>query len=240
MEEVLENLGLTKVESKVYLDLLRNGKSFAGEIAKRTRLNRTNLYDVLQSLKQKGFIFTSENVKKVFVANPPEILLKKYEENRIKIKEIVGELKKEIKPINEKTNIRVFEGKRSFDEILKIILEEKSPIYFYGVSTKSSKNFGEEYIKQIHSERIKNKIPMKILSFKYPKERLDNAKKIPYTEIKNISDKYFYEDNVTMFVISGNKVVIGTQVEPIYLFMIENEKIAKNYTSFFNMLWNVE
>lgn len=107
MEEVLESLGLTKVESKVYLDLVRNGKSHVGEIAKRTHLNRTNLYDFLQSLKQKGFIFTSENIKKIFIANPPDILIKKYEENKIKIREVVEELQKEIKPSNEKTKIRV-------------------------------------------------------------------------------------------------------------------------------------
>ena len=58
MEEVLESLGLTKVEIKVYLDLVRNGNSFVGNISRRTHLNRTNLYDVLQSLKHKGFIFT--------------------------------------------------------------------------------------------------------------------------------------------------------------------------------------
>lgn len=80
---------------------------------------------------------------------------------------------------------------------------------------------------------------MKIISFKYPKERIEGVNKMPYTQVKNISDKYFYADNVTMFAISGKKVFIGTQVEPIYLFMIENEQIAKNYISFFNILWNV-
>jgi len=238
MEDVLESLGLTKIEGRVYLDLVRHGKSNAGEVSKRTHLNRTNLYDILQSLKQKGFIFISEHIKKIFIANPPEILLKKHEENKVKIREIVEELQKEAKQDKEKTKINVFEGKSSFDEILKTILKEKNPIYFYGASIKSGKAFGEEYIKQMHDERIKNKISMKILSFRYPQEKIENINKIPYTEAKNISDKYFYEDNATMFVISGNKVYIGTQVEPIYLFMIENEQIAKNYISFFDTLWN--
>lgn len=237
MEDILENLGITKIESKVYLDLVRNGKSFAGEIAKRTHLNRTNLYDILQTLKQKGLIFTSENVKKVFVANPPEILLKKYEENKIKIENIVEQLKKENKSPDEKTKIRIFEGKYHFDEILEIILRGKDPIYFYGASNKSPGLFGEEYIQRMHSERIKNKIPMKIISFKYPKEKIDGVNKIPYTEIKNITEKYFKEDNATMFAISGDRVFIGTETEPIYLFMIENRLVAKNYISFFNILW---
>lgn len=240
MEEVLESLGLTKIEGKVYLDLIRHGKSNVGDIAKRTHLNRTNLYDILQSLKQKGFIFTSENIKKIFIANPPEILLKKYEENRIKINEAVEELKKEVKPEDEKTKIKVFEGKQSFKEILKAIQKEKNPLYFYGASTESCKTFGEEYIKSMHSERIKNKITMKIISFKYSKERIELVNKMPFTEIKNIPDKYFYEDNVTMFAVSGDKVFIGTQIEPIYLFMIENEQIAKNYIGLFNTLWNIE
>ena len=237
MEEVLESLGLTKVESKVYLDLVRNGNSNASEISKRTHLNRTNLYDVLQSLKQKGFIFTSENIKKIFIANPPEILLKKHEENRIKLEEVIGELHKEIKPDNKKTQIKVFEGKHSFSEILKIILKEKNPLYFYGAAIESAKTFGEDYIRQMHSDRIINKIPMKILSFKYDKEKIESINKMPYTEAKNISDKHFYEDNVTMFAISGKKVFIGTQIEPIYLFMIENEQIAKNYIGLFDTLW---
>jgi hypothetical protein len=48
----------------------------------------------------------------------------------------------------------------------------------------------------------------------------------------------FSEENVTMFATAGNKVVIGTQIEPIHTFLIENEQIAKNYTGLFNIFWN--
>ena len=54
MYEVLEEIGLSRNESKAYLALLELGSTSAGCIAKKTRLDRANIYDSLEKLKLKG------------------------------------------------------------------------------------------------------------------------------------------------------------------------------------------
>ena len=54
MYEVLEQIGLSRNESKAYLALLELGSTSAGRVAKKTRLDRANIYDSLEKLKLKS------------------------------------------------------------------------------------------------------------------------------------------------------------------------------------------
>tara|TARA_Y100000296_G_scaffold84834_1_gene119224 strand:+ start:10164 stop:10352 length:189 start_codon:yes stop_codon:yes gene_type:complete len=53
---VLESIGFSKNEISIYLDLIRIGKSFAGDISKRTEIHRSNTYDILEKLLEKGIV----------------------------------------------------------------------------------------------------------------------------------------------------------------------------------------
>lgn len=53
----LRTFGLNSYESKLWLGLLSNGLSTAGELSTITNVPRSRCYDVLKSLKDKGFIF---------------------------------------------------------------------------------------------------------------------------------------------------------------------------------------
>ena len=54
--ELLEKIGLTKGESKVYLALLRIGKSNIGPIIKEAKVSNSKVYDILDRLAQKGLV----------------------------------------------------------------------------------------------------------------------------------------------------------------------------------------
>jgi sugar-specific transcriptional regulator TrmB len=64
-EKSLEKIGLTKNETKVYLALLKIGTSKVGEILKESKLNSGKIYEVINSLEQKGLVSEStiNNVK---------------------------------------------------------------------------------------------------------------------------------------------------------------------------------
>ena len=70
--KVLEEIGLTRNESLVYLTLLRIGTSKTGEILKQSNLNSGKIYEILESLKIKGLVSESviNNIKH-FTASPP-------------------------------------------------------------------------------------------------------------------------------------------------------------------------
>src|SRR3989344_3083983 len=74
--KVLESIGLTRNESKVYLALLKEGTSKTGEILKRSGLNSGKIYEILESLKKKGLASESKinNTKQYTAAAPSQIL----------------------------------------------------------------------------------------------------------------------------------------------------------------------
>ncbi|KXK08067.1 MAG: Sugar-specific transcriptional regulator TrmB [candidate division WS6 bacterium OLB21] len=52
----LVDLGLNKGEAEVYSSLLQFGEASASEIAKRTNIGRTNVYEYANSLIKRGLI----------------------------------------------------------------------------------------------------------------------------------------------------------------------------------------
>ena len=56
IEQVLQEIGLTQNEIKVYLTLLELGESKTGEILKKSRLNSGRIYEILNSLQEKGLV----------------------------------------------------------------------------------------------------------------------------------------------------------------------------------------
>ncbi|MBU2442745.1 MAG: helix-turn-helix domain-containing protein, partial [Nanoarchaeota archaeon] len=54
--DILEDLGLSEAEAKVYLALLETGSTLAGPIIKKTGLHRGTTYQILQRLIEKGLV----------------------------------------------------------------------------------------------------------------------------------------------------------------------------------------
>ena len=73
---ILIKAGLTNRESEAYLALLQLQEALVSEISKKTKENRTHIYDTLNSLIEKGFVsYVIKNGKKYFRAAPPEKLI---------------------------------------------------------------------------------------------------------------------------------------------------------------------
>ena len=56
IETTLQELGLSKYESKIYLSLLKLGPSSAYKISKDCSLFKANTYEALEKLRKKGLI----------------------------------------------------------------------------------------------------------------------------------------------------------------------------------------
>jgi sugar-specific transcriptional regulator TrmB len=55
-ELVLQEVGLTKAEAKVYIALLKLGSSTIGSILRQSGLHSSVVYNFLQRLQEKGLI----------------------------------------------------------------------------------------------------------------------------------------------------------------------------------------
>src|SRR3989338_10263479 len=85
-QSILEQVGLTGNETKVYLALLDLGSALAGEITKKCGVNRTNVYDALDRLMEKGLAsFVIQANRKYFEATPAERIIDHLEEQEKEI-----------------------------------------------------------------------------------------------------------------------------------------------------------
>ena len=104
INQLLQKLGFSQNESKIYLAALESGQASAQDIAAKAGIKRTTGYSVLSYLVNRGVIAkTKIKGKTRFLAEPPERLLTLIKEIETGIKQALPELdaiynKKETKP----------------------------------------------------------------------------------------------------------------------------------------------
>jgi sugar-specific transcriptional regulator TrmB len=79
----LKQAGLNISEIKIYIYLLENGLSTPPKVSQGTFVARTNCYNVLQSLKEKGLI--EEQLirsRKAYLASDPESIVRSLQKKK--------------------------------------------------------------------------------------------------------------------------------------------------------------
>jgi len=118
-EHYLTNIGLSEKEAKIYLALLQVDRNGVQELATRTKINRTTVYPVIESLQKKGLVSEVQEGKKVeYVAEPPERLETYverqkvvYEENAKRLKDVIPQIKSIGREQGERPVVKYFEGR---------------------------------------------------------------------------------------------------------------------------------
>ncbi|MFX0212156.1 MAG: helix-turn-helix domain-containing protein, partial [Candidatus Hodarchaeota archaeon] len=76
IRETLEEYGLSKNETNVYLKLIKLGTCSVYKLSEETTLPKSTCYDTLKTLKQKGLVSSIiKDKKKHFEAAEPEKIL---------------------------------------------------------------------------------------------------------------------------------------------------------------------
>lgn len=239
---ILERIGLTKNDRKVYLTLLEIGSATVSDLVKKTALHRSYVYDILDKLIDLGLVsFTIKNNKKYFNAENPERILKILESKEQIIKEsekefnkILPELIKRQKIAIEKQEAKIFTGKEGIKSILEDILKKKKDFVAFGAEGKF-KDIFKWYFDNWQKRRAKLKLKYKIIyNSKLKGERPVKEQKL--VEVRFLPEEYEFPATT---VVYGNKVgIIIWDVSPIG-FVIESEKVVKSFMSYFNLLWKI-
>ena len=56
VQDILNKMGLTQNESKIYLYLNKNGSTIARDVAQNQKITRTQIYHLLTGLQNKGIV----------------------------------------------------------------------------------------------------------------------------------------------------------------------------------------
>jgi len=235
---MLEEFGLTKIEEKVYLALLKGGLSPAADIIKKTQLHRTTVYDVLSRLIEKGLAsYIIQNKIKYYSSASPSKFLdiaseekKQAEEKQELAKEVINKIKLIKGQVNVYPLAQIFIGTKGLKTIMNDIIETKEDFVEFGVEGKFEDDL-KTYTEQWANQRRKNNIKAKIICTKETQ-----APVWKMNEIKFVPKEY---QSPASTLVYGNKVAIFIEEDPILIILIESKKLAQSYKNYFSLLWKI-
>ena len=112
-------LGLNEKEAVVYVVCLRCPSSGIAELARRSGIQRTYLYDLAAKLVDKGFLVqTKKDDKKIFSAVNPREVLRAEKERLENFHELIPELEKLSDENNKRPKIVYYEGDRELEKMM--------------------------------------------------------------------------------------------------------------------------
>jgi sugar-specific transcriptional regulator TrmB len=238
---ILGEIGLTNSEILVYTTLLRSGSIKVGELIKEISLHRSRVYEAINRLIDKGLVsYVIKNNVKYFEATDPERLVDYIDEQKEKltekkgmIKKIIPELRNQASPMKPHAEAHVYFGKDGFKTIRKDVLKQKQDLYIIGAVGKEDK-FLKYFFPSFNLLRVKNGIKWNILFDPELK-----GKKI--TKLKLMETRFLPKDYATPATINiyGDRVVnVLWQGDNPVCFMVINKEIADSYRKWFELLWN--
>lgn len=228
-KNILKRAGLSDAEIETYISLLKSGLSVVSDVAKQTGLHRTNIYDTLEKLREKGLVahVIKENTK-YFSATAPEKLLDYLKDREEEIKKLLPELKS-YKSLERSTSIvELYQGKEGLKTVLKDILREKKNYCVFEEEGRIQKVLPDFYP---HFNMLMNKAGIKVRIL------TNNISKIDKRSLMRIKCLPHYLSFPTATAIYGDKVAIFVYAEPYHAILIKSRQIAESYKSFFEQLW---
>ena len=239
----LEDLGLSKEESKVYLAILELGGSYVSLIAKKAKINRVACYHTLDNLIKKGLISTfTQNKIKYFSVESPKILVNKQKEKFEKAQKILPELLSITNTLAYKPKIQYYEGFDGIKNIFAETLEADGEILGYTNLKDLQEVFPEDFLKKYAKDKLDRNIKTRMLSPNSP-EALNYLNKYypknfdhKLMEILFVNPKeFFFEYEINIYKDKVAIISLNTD-EPIGL-IIESPIYAKTQRSLFNLAW---
>lgn len=246
--DILEKIGLSKAEIKVYYSLLGLGTVSSGKIVTETEFHKSTVYDSLRRLEEKGLVayIIKEGIK-YFEATEPERILDFIRDIKRKLiahedeaKILIQKLKKEVPRIKPIAEARILVGIEGYKTVRREALRyaNKQPIMIIGGMSKDSEIM-PGFFKDWNKQRQRLAIPIKILHKESARGKGMTKKEV----MGKLFQTRFLPENIenpAAISIFGDHVVnvVWHQDRPL-CFILMNKEIAASYRSYFDYLWKM-
>lgn len=237
-QKVLEELGLTSPEAKVYLALLETGPSSVLALSRRTELKRPTLYLILDSLSRRGLVslVPGEN-KRLYLALSPEFLAEELARKTKLITKALPGLTAHYQTHTGRPSVIVTESRDGILGVYRDIAanreKNKEVLSFFSIDA-IPPEFEETYDIFINMYRQGKIHGREIVYTTNPNHRyLKNLKTCRNYEVRYTTDKNkFLNDSF----IYGNKVAFAS-FQKRFALIVESSDIADSLRSLFNLAW---
>jgi len=243
--KVLEEIGLTKTEAKIYLALLRLGQTTTTHIVRESGIHASKVYEFLDRLIKKGLVsYTIQSNRKHFSATEPEflreLLIEKknvIEEQRKEVEKLIPALRMMKKSRESRIKSEIYEGQKGLKSVYEKILStlgEGETQYVIG-APRIGNELIEGFLMGWHKRRAKKGIKCRYIYDSNVRDYGKVRERMPLTEVRYLPNNVISPVWIEIF---GDCVVIGhIKGYNAVVFLIEDEEIAKGYLDYFRLLW---
>ncbi len=240
MLSALQKIGLTQKEAKVYLANLELGPAKIPEIAQKSRIKRTTVYVVVETLMQKGLVsyFQSKESKK-FVAEDPQRLQSILKERQEALTQVMPQLAALIKGKKAKRpEVRFYQGQQGCLTLLGQTLGiSNSEVLFIGSIRDIYLIITKDYdYNHYIPARLKKNIQFTALVFRDQSAAvLKSTEKEQLRQIKFLPANFYFPSSMLIFqdkiaLISSAKELVGVEIASADLAEMERQK--------FKLMWS--
>ncbi|MFA6888344.1 MAG: helix-turn-helix domain-containing protein [Candidatus Woesearchaeota archaeon] len=233
--KVLEDIGLTQGEIKVYISLLELGSSSAGNILEKAKIQNSVFHFCVNRLIEKGLVsYVKKNRFRFYTATNPENFLIYMKDKEKQIEELLPKLKEKQTFAKEKQGVELFEGIKGIMTLLNILIEnthKNDEFLFF-----STEGETEEKTKEIQKfyEKYDAKRKEKALIVK----GITNTNRKPlFKERKTLKMKYTNFPIPANTAICNNKMVLMSWGEKPTGILITSKQLVDLQKKFFKELW---
>ena len=234
--ESIENLGLEEKQAKVYLAALELGSATIQELAEKSGIKRTSIYNFLEEMKSRHLLTEIKKDGKIFLhAGNPEILVA---EARDRLRDLQESMPFLIGLYNlpaNKPKVRFFLGTESLEKLYEEIWRIGEPVCGYSDYEKMLESMDEKYMWDFARQRAKLGIPFYCIAKDGPKARLIQTMDKEQKRVTKLVKGGAFETEINIY---GKCLAIASFRRPYAGVIIEDFAIAKTMKAIWQMLWD--
>jgi sugar-specific transcriptional regulator TrmB len=245
-KKVLEHIGFAPSEIAIYTALLELDSGTVTQISKRSNINRTSSYDVLEHLVRRGLVSKFKKKKKTyFSAGDPRRLLeymdreseelqKGIDQKKRNIQSVLPELMSLIDPHGTKPKVTFYEGEKGMREAYEDTLTSEGDILAYA-NIEMTNTCLPKYFPEYYKRRAKKNILIRAICTDTPAAR--ERMKLDKEEMR---ESILLPDAQTTFSpemnIYNDKVLVVSSKEKMAV-VIESKELADLQRVIYGIVW---
>ncbi|MDO8553619.1 MAG: helix-turn-helix domain-containing protein [Candidatus Micrarchaeota archaeon] len=244
----LRKLGLTEGEIKVYSALLELGETTRTELAKKSGISPSKIYDVANRLLEKGIISSvkKDGILNFSPANPERLrdFLKQKEneinEERKTVEQLLPMLLSQYDQTKERTDVEVFygwEGLKTAFVTLENSMSPKDESLVFGASIGKNPEQADIFFTK-HQQRLEKKgYKVRIIFNEDIRARKDRYKY--YIKHKKHEIKFLHQETFTELYIYKDRVLFLILIKKPIAIMVKNNEVVDSFRKFFESMWKL-
>lgn len=238
IEEKLEEIGLPKRETAVYVAALQLGPTGALQIARRTGMTRPTVYAALESLRKRGLIeIRLDGLKSKYAAADPDQFDAIISGHKKTFETILPELKALYALEGDRSQTKYYEGfsgiKTVYESVLRG-LRSGDPYYVIGDKDMWEKSGETAWLENFIERRARKGADARIIlpSSKQNRDGLAHERALQ----QNV--RLMSEPLGTDILVTKDRYIIHNFNPPITTVVIENKDIVESQLRLFRYIWD--